>query len=144
MTKDLHFSGGKPANAETAKAVTEKTLIGTIDLTPTWEQQVRTCLTILQDSKNSEAIAIATNELIRMGTLLDTCQGTIVVRDLVSLERIPHTGYFKDDVERWFDVTVIGSKYEQQTSTKGNWRHRYMPNHSVRGDWMPGRAPDIK
>lgn len=71
MNDDLHFSGGKPANAETAKAVTEKTLIGTVDLTPTWEQQAQNCLTILRESTNSGAISVATNELIRMGTLLD-------------------------------------------------------------------------
>lgn len=71
MTNDLHFSGGKPANDETAKACKEKTQIGTIDLTPTWEQQVHICLTILRESTNPGAISVATNELIRMGTLLD-------------------------------------------------------------------------
>lgn len=71
MTNDLHFSGCKPANAETAKAVAEKTQIGTIDLTPTWEQQVLNCLAIIQDNTNREAIIIATNELLRMGRIID-------------------------------------------------------------------------
>jgi hypothetical protein len=52
-------------------SVTEKTQIGIIDLTPTWEQQARNCVAILKDSHNSQAIEAAETELIRMACLLD-------------------------------------------------------------------------
>lgn len=52
-------------------SVEQKILIGTIDLTPTWEKQVHNCLTILRESTNPGAISVATNELIRMGRIID-------------------------------------------------------------------------
>lgn len=51
--------------------VDKKTLVGTVDLTPTWEQQVRNCLEIINTSTNVEAVTVATNELIRMGKIID-------------------------------------------------------------------------
>lgn len=57
-------------------SVDKKTLIGTIDLTPTWEQQARLCIEILKDKPNTLTAAAATHELIRIGMLLDKAQGT--------------------------------------------------------------------
>lgn len=117
-------------------SVDKKTLIGTIDMTPTWEQQARMCIEILKEKPNTLAAAAATNELIRMGTLLDQRKVTTAFldpHDLLPTQR---------DTEQWFDASVFGSQYEQQTSTKGNWRHRLTYNHSPSGDWTDGRAPD--
>lgn len=61
--------------------VDKKTLVGTVDLTPTWEQQARNCLEIINTSTNVETITAATNELLRMGTLLDQRQVTTAFLD---------------------------------------------------------------
>lgn len=45
-----------------------KKQIGTIDLTPTWEQTVNVCLEIIRNAPNQHA---AENELRRIGKLLD-------------------------------------------------------------------------
>ncbi len=56
-------------------SVTEKTLIGTIDLTPSWEDQARMCCDILENRDISKKIdaakAVARTELIRIGQMLD-------------------------------------------------------------------------
>lgn len=56
--------------------------------------------------------------------------------------------------EEWYDATVLGSIYEQQTSNLGRWRHRlaqgYLPGDprekltktNYTGDWTFGPAPD--
>lgn len=54
-------------------SVTTKTPIGDIDLTPTWAQQAATCIVILKNSKNPDAIRTAEDELMRIGALLDMC-----------------------------------------------------------------------
>jgi hypothetical protein len=54
-------------------SVTKKTLIGEIDLTPTWAQQAANCIIILKNSKDPEAIEVAEKELLRIGGLLDLC-----------------------------------------------------------------------
>jgi len=57
------------------------------------------------------------------------------------------------DTPRWFDATITGSQYEQQTSDDGRWRHRRLrvpfdpPDENERwdrgvGEWEPGPAPD--
>lgn len=51
---------------------TEKTKIGVIDLTPTWEDQCQACLAILEEPGTSEqAKAVARSELRRMARLAD-------------------------------------------------------------------------
>lgn len=55
-------------------AVTEKTLIGHIDLTPSWRQQVEHCIAILEGSKNEIAKETARNELLRMADIVDNAK----------------------------------------------------------------------
>lgn len=128
-------------------SVDKKTLVGTIDLTPTWAEQAVRCIAIIQNYDYPEKTREdAAKELIRMGKIIDqhihNAGAVFAKRDVVALER---DEYFNesDNTERWFDVTVIGSQYEQQTSTRRNWRHRPIYNHSIRGDWIAGRAPDV-
>lgn len=52
-------------------SVTKKTLIGHIDLTPTWAQQAERCIAIIQEAGTPTAIEAAKKELLRMGVLLD-------------------------------------------------------------------------
>lgn len=132
-------------------SVDKKTLIGTVDLTPTWEQQARDCIEIIKDHEHRsiEVVKAATDEIIRMGTLLDQRQGStppiLDPHNILALEHGTQDDYFKDDTERWCKVDVIGSQYEQETSNRGNWRYRRIYNRSsIRGDWTNGRAPDVK
>lgn len=55
--------------------------------------------------------------------------------------------------EDWFDATVIGSSYQEQTSTRGRWRHRPLRlaegpqgmtidiEERGYGEWRWGHAP---
>lgn len=56
-----------------------------------------------------------------------------------------------DDFEEWFNMTALGSSYEEQFCPRtGKWRHKPLTLGAVRGDyeisygaWIPGRAsPD--
>lgn len=50
-----------------------KTPVGVVDMTPTWQETVGMCLAILETSKSTEALAVARGELLRIGRLLDVC-----------------------------------------------------------------------
>ena len=45
--------------------------------------------------------------------------------------------------EKWFDVTVFGSAYEEQINEAGEYRYRRASTGAVRyyDDWTPGHAP---
>lgn len=48
-----------------------KKMIGTIDLTPTWSEQLQQCLMIIENTDDAAAQLVARNELKRIGELAD-------------------------------------------------------------------------
>jgi hypothetical protein len=50
---------------------TTKTLVGFIDVTPTWEEVAAMCILILSASESSTALNIAKEEIFKMARLAD-------------------------------------------------------------------------
>lgn len=47
-------------------------VVGTIDMTPTWEAILPIYITLLRENRSSEGIAAAISELTRMAKIADT------------------------------------------------------------------------
>lgn len=53
-------------------SVAKKTHVGTVDCTPTWAEQARMCILIIENGTNEAAKQFARDELVRMGRIIDS------------------------------------------------------------------------